>query len=376
MRASGILGFDMSDSLFTRIARIELAPPRFLAMPAAGIDISTSGIKTAVLAERIGGLELIEYGEQLLPLGAITGGEITDPVMVAKAIGEVAHAHHIKFANIALSESRSYLFEARLEGDHRTASSVELRALTEQHIDEYIPLPPTEVAFDVTPVIVTETNMTVAGVGYARRVIEESLATLDEAGIVTRAIESETFSMARALMPRTSRETVLIIDIGKTTTKLMVVTGQTPRFATTLDIGGDALTQAVMKHFGVTEEEAKHVKAEKGLVSGTEQDEYVATMLITVSAIREEILRRLEYWQGRAQAGTDHEPVERVILTGGNATVRGLPEYLETALKLPVVLGDVFTNLASRDVWLPPLDYMESLAYATAIGLALRDHQH
>ncbi len=363
----------MSDNVFARIARIELAPPRYLSMPAAGIDISTSGIKIAILAERLAGLELVGHAEHLLPTGAVTGGEITDPALVASALTEMAKKHHVSFANIALSESRSYLFEATLEGNHSSASSAELRALTEQHLDEYVPLPPTDVAFDVTRVGVSEDSTSVVGVGYARRVIEESLATVDEAGVVTRAIESEIFSMARALMPRNSTETVLIIDIGKTTTKLMVVTGQTPRFATTLDIGGDALTQAVMKHFGVSEEEAKVVKAEKGLVSKNGQDEYMATMLITVSAIREEIMRRLEYWQGRAVVGSAHEPVTRAILTGGNATVRGLPEYLETALKLPVGLGDVFTNLASRDVWLPPLDYMESLAYATAIGLALRN---
>lgn len=366
----------MSDSLFTRIARIEFAPPRYLAMPAAGIDISTSGIKTAILAERLGGLELVDYGEKLLPTGAVTGGEITDPVIVAAGIRDITKKHHIQFANIALSESRSYLFEAEFEGDHRKASTQELRTLTEPHLDEYVPLPPADVAFDVLPITSTEASTTVVGVGYARRVIDESLRTLDEAGITVRAIEGETFAMARALMPRASKETVLIIDIGKTTTKFMVVTGQVPRFATTLDIGGDSLTQAVMKHFGVSEEEAKKVKAEKGLVSEKENDEYMTTMLITVSAIREEITRRLEYWQGRAVAGSAHEAVSRVILTGGNATVRGLPEYLETALKLPVMLGDVFTNLASRDEWLPPLDYMESLAYATAIGLALRDHHH
>ena len=59
---------------------------------------------------------------------------------------------------------------------------------------------------------------------------------------------------------------------------------------------------------------------------------------------------------------------------GGNATVRGLPEYLETALKMPVELGDVFANFASREHWLPPLDYMESLGFGTAIGLALREY--
>ncbi len=363
----------MSDSFLARLTRIELAPPRYLSLPAAGIDISTSGIKIAVLTERLAGIELASYSEQLLGTGAVTGGEITDPVLVAKAIAEEAKRNHVSFANIALSESRSYLFEATLEGNHQEANTEQLKALAEQHLDEYVPLPPADVAFDIIPVLVTETSTAVVGVGYARRVIEESLATLDEAGVTTRAIESETFSMARALIPNASRETVLIIDIGKTTTKLFVVSGQIPQFATTLDIGGDALTQAVMKHFGITEEEAKVVKAEKGLVSKDEKDEYMATMLITVSAIREEIIRRLEYWQSRAKEGSSHEPVTRVILTGGNATVRGLPEYLETAIKLPVALGDVFTNLASRDKWLPEIDYTESLAYATAIGLALRD---
>lgn len=366
----------MSDGLLARIARIEFAPPRYLSLPAAGVDISTSGIKIAVLAERIKGLELVGYGEELLPVGAVAGGEITDPQAVITALKALARKHHIRFANISLSESRSYLFEALLENAPVDATTKTLRTLTEPHLDEYVPLPPAEVAFDVAPVAHTDAGTTVVGVGYARRIIEESLATLDDTGLITRAIESETFSMARALTARTSTETVLIIDIGKTTTKLMVVTGQLPRFATTLDIGGHALTEAVMKHFGVSEEEAKRIKAERGLTGGDAGDEYVATMLLTVSAIREEIMRRLEYWQSRATEGSGHEPVTRVILAGGNATVRGLPEYLETALKLPVALGDVFTNLASRDRWLPPIEYMESLAYATAIGLALRDHTY
>ena len=62
------------------------------------------------------------------------------------------------------------------------------------------------------------------------------------------------------------------------------------------------------------------------------------------------------------------------VLVGGNASVRGFPEYLEGALRIPVTTGDVFANLASRDYWLPPLDYLPSLAYGTAIGLALRPY--
>jgi type IV pilus assembly protein PilM len=354
----------------SRLARIEFAPPRYLEFPTAGIDISASGVKIAVLREHMHGLELHAFGEERLPATAVIDGEIRDTQAVVQAVRTLAKKHDIKFANIALSESRSYLFEADVPG--RTKSA--WQTAVEAHLDEYVPLPPAEVIFDIAPTGPLGETTHVMGVGYAHRVIDESLSALDAAGVEVRSIESETFAVPRAMLPHGDTETVLIIDIGRTTTKLVIVSRRVPRFATTLDIGGHALTLAVQKHFGVTEDEAKRVKAERGLVSSDSNDEYIAAMLSTVSVIREEIMRRLEYWQTRAVDAKNNEPVTRAILVGGNGTVRGLPEYLETSLKIPVELGDVFTNLASRDYWLPPLDYLESLAYSTAIGLALREY--
>lgn len=337
-------------------------------MPAAGIDISASGIKVACLKERYHGLELASFGEEPLPDEAIAGGEITDVAAVTTALKKLAKTHRIKAANITLPEARSYLFEADVPG----STPSEWRVGTEQHLDEYVPLPPADVLFDVVPLVSGRETTHVVGVGVARRVVDLALSVFDAAGIEVRAIEGETFAVPRALLPHGDSETVLIIDIGKTTTKLIIVKGRVPVLATTISVGGHALTLAVQKYFNVSEEEAKKVKAERGLVTGEENTEYRDAMLSTVSVIREEILKRLDYWQSTASVGGAHEPVTRAILVGGNATVRGLPEYLESSFKLPVELGDVFTNLASRDVWLPPIDYMESLAYATAIGLSLR----
>lgn len=359
------------DSVLKRFARVELPPPSYLLRPTAGIDVSTSGIKMVCLTEREHGLELSAYAEEPLPLGAVTGGEITNRKAVMEALHAMVMKHKVKVANIALSESRGYLFEADVPG----TQPGEWRTAVEQQLEEYVPLPPADVAFDVAPMSEREGSTHVIGIGYARRVIDESLAAFDEAGIEVRAVESETFALPRALLPAGDTSTVLLIDIGKTTTKLLVVSKRMPRFATTLDVGGHALTLAVQKHFGVTEEEAKRVKAERGLVAGPDGAEYLEAMMSTVSVIREEIVRRFAYWQSRADQVTAHAPITRAILVGGNATVRGLPEYLETALKVPVELGDVFTNLAPRDHWLPPVDYMQSLAYGTAIGLALRDYE-
>lgn len=358
-------------SNFLERARVAFAPPEYLVFPLAGIDLSTSGVKAVRLTEGSDGLMLAKYAQARLPAGAFTDGEIVDRAAVVEALTFAAHGVDISAANVTLPESKSYLFETTVSGTDKN----EWRTSIEQHLAEFIPLPPADTTFDFVEIGHDEQGLVrVAGLGFAYRIVEETLSVFDEAGLTVRALEGEMFASSRAILPRGDESTALIIDMGKTTTKLSIVTRQIPRFATTIAIGGHALTLAVQKYFNVTEAEARKVKAEHGIVSMPGNEEYLAAMLSTVSAIRDEIARRLIYWQEHATVGGTQEPVSRAILIGGNASLRGLPEYLEGALQIPVSAGDVFTNFASRDVWVPSLDYTESLAYATAIGLALRDH--
>lgn len=360
---------DMSLVFGERI-RALFAPPQYLALPLSGIDLSTSGVKAVRLLEGTRGLTLESHSQSRLPIGAFVDGEIVDRDAVVQAIVAATEAIGIPAANVSLPESKSYLFETSAPGSGKE----EWRTSIEQHLDEFVPLPPSETIFDFVPVGENERHETsVAGIGFARRIVDDTLSVFDEAGISVRTFEGETFAASRVLLPLQDDSTVLIIDVGKTTTKLSIVTCRVPRFATTITIGGHALTLAVQKYFGVTEAEARKVKAERGIVATPGNEEYLAAMLSTVSAIRDEISRHLTYWQDRAVPGI-RESVSHAILVGGNASVRGLPEYLEGALQIPVTAGDVFTNLASRDTWVPSLDYTESLAFATAIGLALRDY--
>ncbi len=356
--------------VFSERLRAAFAPPRYIALPLSGVDLSTSGVKAVRLVKGVNGLILSHYAQSNIPFGAFVDGEIVDHPAIVTALVDASHTTGISVANVALPESKSYLFETTVEGSKK----VEWRIAVEQHLDELIPLPPLETAFDIVGVGQNKQgNTLVAGVGFARRVVEETLSVFDQANITTRSLEDEPFAMARALLPEGDTSTVLIIDVGKTTTKIAIVMDRIPRFATTIGIGGHALTLAVQKYFGVTETEARKIKAERGIVSAPGNEDYLAAMLSTVSAIRDEIATRLDYWQKRAASSGAHESVSHAILAGGNASVRGFPEYLEGSLGVPVVTGDVFTNLASRDTWIPELDYTESLAYATAIGLALRD---
>ena len=357
---------------FGEYVRTAFAPPRYLAPPLAGIDLSTSGVKAVRLSRSTHGLTLASYAEAPLPPSAFTDGEIIDQVAVIKSLVTAAKAVRINVTNAALPESKSYLFETTVPGreKHQWYTSIE------QHLAELVPLPPPLTAFDVVEIGHKDNeDSLVVGIGFARRIVDNTLSVFDEAAIRVQALEGENFAIARALLPMEDESTALIIDVGKTTTKICIVSKCIPRFAATIGIGGHSLTLAVQKYFGVTEAEAKKVKTDRGIVPALGNEEYLAAMLSTVSAIRDEISSRLDYWQTKATSHGVHEPVSHAILAGGNASVRGFPEYLESALRIPVVTGDVFTNFASRDTWLLPIDYTESLAYATAIGLALYD-QH
>jgi type IV pilus assembly protein PilM len=342
-------------------------------MPTIGVDLSTSGVKGVVIDARPNGLELLRHVDIRFPSSAFTEGDIADREAVKAALREMRLKMGTSIANVSLPESKSYLFETSVSG---ASKKEELMVAVEQRIDQYVPLPPTETVFDIVPLTLQKEGMQVAGVGYARRIIEEVLGVCEESGLTMRALESETFSMVRALLPFGDTSTVLVIDIGKTTTKLTIVSRGVPRFATTIGIGGHALTLSVQKHFGVTEAEARRVKLLHGIIPGEGNADYLAAMLSTVAAIRDEITRRLDYWQAHAVLSGGHEPVTRAIVVGGNASVRGLSEYLEGSLRIPVTTGNVFINFASPDAWLPPIDYTQSLVYATAIGLALREYVH
>ena len=359
-----------SGNIASREFAIQFAPPTYLSQPTVGIDIAASGVKAVKLVEKMHGLELDYYTEEKFPASSVPGISPDEQPEVGPMLAKLAKERRIHTANVALPEARGYLFEAAVDGENMTEWSTGI----EQHLDEYVPLPPADVAFDAVPFLKEGTKTHMIGLGCARRLVDDTISRFSSAGISVRSLESELFALPRALLARGDKETVLIVDIGKMSTKLLIVSNRLPRLATTLDVGGHAFTLAIQKYFGVTEDEARQVKSEQGLVAGTNSGEYIAAMLSTVSVIRDELLRRIDYWDMHKATTPGYESISRTILVGRNANLRGLPEYLETALKMPVELGDVFVNFAPRADWVPSIDYLDSLGFGTAIGLALRNY--
>ena len=66
-------------------------------------------------------------------------------------------------------------------------------------------------------------------------------------------------------------------------------------------------------------------------------------------------------------------PVERVVLVGGNANLKGLTDYISGRIQARAERANVWQNVATFDEYIPPIAKQKSLQYATAVGLALRE---
>ena len=358
---------------FSRTFRALFPPPRFLQMPAAGIDMSTSGVKFVVLNQGLSGLVIDAFGSYRFGKGIIVDGDLVERNTIQNILTGLRKDHGVHFANVSLPEQKSYLFQNQVpytKNNEATQTSVA------RTIAEEVPLPPQDACFDATRLARDRNVQHMAGVAYARRVITEYHDAVSASGITVLSMESEVHALPRALFASGDHPTAMIIDFGKTTTKISVVQdGKHPLFATTLDVGGHALTAAIQKFFGVTEEEAKVVKREKGIIPEGDNAECLSSILVTVSGLRDEVVKRFEYWQDRARTESLIKPIELVLLTGGNGSLRGFPEYLMASLGVPVRTGNPFVNLAPFHDVVPPIEYEQSLSYSVAIGLALRSYE-
>lgn len=348
-------------------------PPVYLSLRASGVDISNSSIK--VLAFGSGSnRDYVRFFDSI-PLSeeVIDNGDVLDKKALIEALSALKAKHNMLFVNAALPEKRAFIFQTNLP---RSISHEEARVVLESKLEEHVPLAPSEALFDFefVPGVFSGDGALASVSVYARRVVEDYLEVFNAVGLVPLACEVESQAIARSVISKGDNRTVLIVDFGKTSTKFAVATQGVIMYSSTVDIGGHALTQAVMKHFNVTAEEADHIKNEQGFYQQTNDKGLGEAMMGTVGALTEEIKKRFTYWQDRKEHGESFAtPIEKVILCGGNANLRGFPEFLQQALETPVERAEVWTNTTILKEGVPPIDRAHSLEYASVIGLALRN---
>ena len=179
----------------------------------------------------------------------------------------------------------------------------------------------------------------------------------------------------------TEDETALLVNIGGDNVDMALQQGGELLFARNATPGGTAFTEAIKQAFGTSVGKAEKMKKTKGDVTPKGQAKYpdptsekVANAIIgTAGQLSSMIQSTLMI--ARAQTRTPDLKVDRVLLAGGGASLKGLDAYLQQSMGIPVERFDPFDlcDLSQLSDEERALIEQAPHEFAVAMGLAQND---
>ncbi|HUO50435.1 MAG TPA: pilus assembly protein PilM [Candidatus Paceibacterota bacterium] len=348
--------------------------PHVLTPHALGIDISDTSIKWILLSHPKKGQRIVEsFGQETLPEGIVISGIVRDEEKLTEALRLIKkRLPHIDAAHAALPEEAAFVFDMHVPPGSTRA---QILNLIEFEFEARVPIPPSASVYDFDPIPDDSGEVREIGVVVFPRDLAESYANaFAGAGFTLLSLELEARSIARASLPLHDSGVSLLVDFGLHRTGFAVLNRGIPIFTSTVDVGGDAITNAVAEKLKLSAAETELWKNEQGLLpeEGAKSPGLEAVSGIA-SALGGEVARHFNYWDTRRnEKGERETPVSRVLLVGGSSNLRGLDDYISSRVQAHVERPNVWVNVSNFDEYIPPIGRRNSLQYATAIGLALR----
>lgn len=361
---------------------------------AFGLDISDLSLKIIKLKKRGKFFSLSSFGETKIKPGIIEGGEIKDEESLAEIIKEAikkvkGEKIRTKYVIASLPEEKSFLQIIQMP----LMKEEELKKAVFYQVENYIPLSVEEVYLDsqiVSPVYNHLDHLDVLITASPKKIIDPYVSSLKKAGLIPIVLETESQAISRALIKNeVSPSPVLIIDLGENRTSFIIFSGYSLRFTTSVSISSQKFTEAISHYLNIDFLEAEKLKIKYGLEEKMkiklinekselkkERNEIFEALIPILTDFKEQIKKYITFYQthtSHEHLAPDHKNLSKILLCGGGANLKGLPEFLSTELKIPTETGNPWINILPKPLKeVPELPYENSLSFTTALGLALR----
>lgn len=348
---------------------------------AFGLDISDLSLKIVKLRRKTRFLSLVSFGETEIEPGLIKEGEIRDEDKLTEIIKEA-------LKKIRGAKLKTKYVVASLPEEHAFLQVIQMPKMPEDDLksaviyeaENYIPLPPEEVYLDsqiVKPVVDSLDHFDVLIAALPKKTVDPYVSCLKKAGLVPYALEIESLAVARALVKKEiSPFPLLLIDLGATRTSFIIFSGYSLRFTGSIPVSSHKFTEAIAKALNIDLKKAEQFKIKHGI----KKKEIFEAAIPALTDLTEQIGKYLNYYQthtSHEHLANNKRGVEKIMLSGGGANLKGLDDFLSLEFKIPVQLGNPWINILPEPLKeVPELPYEKSLKYATALGLALRGIGH
>jgi len=360
----------MIGSLSRHVVRF-FPPPRFLSMAGVGLDISDTHIYFIELNKQGPKRMLLRYGCTPLPKGVFQNGELVNPTLLKETLQTFQAAHGFHFAHVSLPEPKGYLYQTLIPS---VRTRGELESAISFTLEENVPLAPQEASFSYVPLRLDSRgkSLSVSVSVYARKIIDEYSDLLQASSITPLSFELDLRAASSACVKKGDARPYMLVHISRNRTGIAIISQGIAVYAASVSVGSDTLTSAVAKYFSVSMEEAEKIKRERGFAKERNNADLFNSLLSTIAVLRDEMIRRRDFWDSVAAArGDHHAPLVGIIVSGMDADLPGFADFLGLTMNMSARTASVWQNAFSLNEYIPPMSLQESLEYTTAIGLAL-----
>jgi len=344
------------------------------ARPLIGVDISSSSVKMVELSAASGGGYRVErYAIEALPREAVTDGNIANLDAVSEAIrrGWRRLGTTTKFVALALPASAVITKKIILPAGLRDQ---ELEVQVESEANQYIPFALDEVNLDfqvIGPAASGADEDEVLIAASRKEKVEDRVAAAEAAGLKALVMDVESYAALSAfelvqaqLADHGADKIIALVDAGANVMNVSVLRNGTQVYAREQAFGGFLLTQDIMRHFGMSLEEAESTKR-----TGSLPENYESELLRPfMDALALEVSRALQFFF----TSTQFNQVDHIVLAGGCAVIPGLADTVAGRTQVETLIANPFASMSLSSKIRPKNLAADAPALLVACGLALR----
>ena len=345
-----------------------------MASSVVGLDIGGSVLLAVEVSDPTSARPtLVRYHQIELPAGAVTSGEVLEPNTVAAALKHLWTTGGFKSRNVVLGVGNQRVLARDLSVPKMSLARI--RESLPFEVQEMLPIPVADALLDFYPISESEgpngpmvNGLLIAAVKAA---VLANVKATHLAGLKTIDVDLIPFALSRVMVTRQGMTgTVALVDIGGSTTSVVIAADGVPQFVRLIATGGDDITQALLSELKSDAVHAEQTKLRLGLATGTvpESDKRSVEIIYKVASEQLTSLRNtINYFVNTRPTS----PVSQVVLSGGGGQLRGLPEALAEMTRIPVIVGDPFATVGiARGLDAEELR-LHGTTFAVALGLAL-----
>ncbi len=343
-----------------------------------GVDLGASSVKALELKKKSGsGLSVSCFGQEDLGFDIEEKSPEEKKQAYVKALKKVISSCKFSTKNAAISISGNSVIVRFVRFPKMTPD--ELEKSLQFEAEPHIPFDISEVDMDTQIIGDVEEDgqvkMETVLVASKKETIKEKIEIIELAGLIPAVVDIDAFAVGNvyeALESEASGIAAMLVDIGASTTNISITDRGIAKVVRDLNVAGSSFTKAIQNAFMAETGQAEELKKRYGLTGGKElpegedgedgKGEKVSEVLaVSVGELISEIERSVDFFA--SQSTTENRAVEKIILSGGGASLKGLKELVGSRLNLPV---EIMSPFESRDLVgnanMPSLNLVTGLA--------------